>query len=204
MDLATHQRKLLGLIRSTYHVSSDDDAYFHEVSESRDLQEARRNIYLWRIYVLERTCALTVRLLRERNLLEDAVSTLIARHNISPFRETQGPAFLELLSGHDDELIASVAQFELALSKVRQGDPGSYEVRWTFAPIAILNNLAKDIPIDPHAARGAFRVLISRDLPFLFQIVCADSDEAAPDLGPEPCPKTTSSDQRGPVLLPAS
>src|SRR5260370_42339371 len=107
MDLATHQRKLLGLFRSTYHPSAADDAYIHNVAQSKDLEEARRNIFLWRIYVLERTAALTFTLLKQRNLLGQVVGAFIARHNISPFRETQAPAFLEALSGHDDTLIAS-------------------------------------------------------------------------------------------------
>src|SRR5947209_19432812 len=124
MDLAAHQRKLLGLFRSTYQVAADDDAYIHRVAQSKHLEEARRNIFLWRIFVLERTAVLTFTLLKRRNLLEPTVADFITRQNISPFRETQAPAFLEALAGHPDSLIASVAQFELALLKVRQGDPG--------------------------------------------------------------------------------
>jgi hypothetical protein len=156
MDLAAHQRKLLGLIRSTYQVCPDDDPYIRRVAQSRDLDEARRNIFLWRIYVLERTCVLTFTLLKRRDLLEEAVSAFITRHNISPFRETQGPAFLEMVSGHHDTLIASVAQFELALMKVRQGDPSSYTVSWNVEPHSILNSLAKDIPIDDPVPKGTF------------------------------------------------
>lgn len=171
MDLASHQRKLLGLFRSTYQVCADDDAYIHRVAQSKDLEEGRRNIFLWRIFVLERTCALTFTLLRRRHLLEETVSAFIRRHNISPFRETQAPAFLEDLSGHPDGLIASVAQFELALSKVRQGDPCSYVVSWSVEPHTILNSLARDIPLADNIPEGAYQILISRDLPSLFQIV---------------------------------
>src|SRR6266852_4308349 len=145
MDLATRQRKLLGLFKDTYEVRADDDTYIHRVAQSKHLEEARRNVLLWRIYVLERTCALTVTLLKRRNLLEETLNTFIARNNISPFRETQAPAFLESLSTHRDCLIASVAQFELALMKVRQGDPRSYAVPWSIEPHAVLNSLARDI-----------------------------------------------------------
>ena len=71
--------------------------------------------------MLERTCALTVNLLRRRGLLGEALDAFIANENISPFRETQAPAFLESLSVHPDQLVACVAQFELALMKVRAG-----------------------------------------------------------------------------------
>lgn len=170
MDLAAHQRKLLGLFRSTYQVRADDDAYIHRIAQSKDLEEGRRNIFLWRIYVLQRTCVLTFTLLKRRNLLEETLNAFIMRHNISPFRETQAPAFLEALSGHHDSLIASVAQFELALMKVRQGDPRSYVVPWNVEPHTILNSLARDIPLDDKVPEGVYQIVISRELPSQFQI----------------------------------
>src|ERR1044072_8823464 len=148
MNLANHQRILLGLIRSNYQVRANDDDYFHRVSQSKDLEEARGNIFLWRVYVLERACILTFTLLKQRNLLTQELEKFISRHNISPFRETQPPDFLEALSFHDDPLIASVAQFELALLKVKQGDPGSYTVSWFVEPHTVLNNLAKNVLVD--------------------------------------------------------
>ncbi len=179
MDLATHQRKLLGLLRSTCEVRSDDDAYLRTVAQSKDLEEARRNIFLWRIYVLERTAALTFTLLKQRGLLQETLSAFITQHNISPFRETQAPAFLEALGRHHDTLVASVAQFELALLRVREGDPASYVVHWSVEPHAILNSLARGIPLEGEAPIGAYRIVISRDLPHQFQIMSVDIEPAA-------------------------
>jgi len=171
MDLATHQRKLLGLIRSNYQVRPDDDPYFQKVSQSKDLEEARGNIFLWRVWVLERNSVLTFTLLKQRNLLKQVLDAFISQHNISPFRETQPPDFLEVLKSHNDPLIASVAQFELSLWKVRQGDPTTYTVSWSVEPHTILHNLAKNIPIDEgRAPKGDYRIIVSRDLPSLFQI----------------------------------
>lgn len=171
MDIAAHQRKLLGLIRSTYQAGDSDDAYIQRVATSKDLEEAQRNIFLWRIYVLERTARLTFNLLKRRNLLEAALSSFIERHNISPFRETQAPAFLEEMSRHSDGLIAAVAQFELALSKVREGDMGRYAVQWNVEPHGILNSLAKDLPLEEDAPEGIYQILVSYDLPHQFRIV---------------------------------
>lgn len=172
MDLATHQRKLLGLFRNTYQVRDDDDAYVRKVAESQHLEEGRRNILLWRIFVLERTCPLTVRLLRRRNLLEPILSAFMARTNLSPFRETQGPAFLKALSKHDGRLVASVAEFELALMRARQGDQESYALLWDVDPFVILNSLAQDIPFPDHETRkGVYQILISQHVPGHFQIV---------------------------------
>jgi len=177
MDLAAHQRKLLGLFRSTYQVRADDEAYIHKVAESKDLEEGRRNIFLWRVWVLERTAVLTFNLLKRRHLVEEAVGAFMRQSNISPFRETQTPAFLEAMSGHPDSLVASVAQFELALMKVKQGDAGSYVVPWKHGePLAILNSLAKDVPFECSAHEGACQILISRDLPSQFQVVSVTGD----------------------------
>lgn len=170
MDLATHQRKLLGLFRSTYCPSAADDAYIHGVAQSRDLEEGRRNIFLWRTWVLERTCALTVRLLRRRNLFDATLMAFIERNNISPFRETQAPAFLEALSDHPDPLICSVAQFELALLKVRQGDEATYVFRWSLDPHPILNSLANDTPLDDDVSEGAYEIVVSPNAPHQFLI----------------------------------
>ena len=180
MDLAAHQRKLLGLFRSTYQVRPDDEAYIHTVAQSKDLGEGRRNIFLWRVWVLERTAVLTFNLLKRRHLVEEAVGAFMRQCNISPFRETQTPAFLEAVSGHPDSLVASVAQFELALMKVKQGDAGFYVVAWNHGePLAIVNSLAKDVPFECGSWEGAYRILISRDLPSQFQVVSVAEDALA-------------------------
>jgi len=179
MHLAEHQRKLLGLFRSTYQVRSDDDAYIRTVARSKDLQEGRRNIFLWRVYVLERTCALTFALLKRRNLLEETVEAFITRHNISPFRETQSPAFLEGLTGHTDRLVACVAQFELALLKIRQGNRCSYLIPWHVEPHAVLNCLARDLALYDEVPGGDYRILVSRDIPGYFRILCVRGREGS-------------------------
>ena len=171
MNLATHQRKLLALFRSNDEVPPDEDAYIQRVARSKDLEEARGNILLWRVWVLERTAPLTFNLLKQRNLLQETVSAFIRGHNISPFRETQAPAFLEELSGHEDNLIACVAQFELALLKVKQGDCGFYVVRWDVDPLRILNSLARGGPVEDEAPEGAYEIHISQELPSRFRIV---------------------------------
>src|SRR5438309_7276392 len=148
MDLKTHQRKLLGLIRGSYEPPTREDPYIRHVAQSADLQEARRNILLWRIWVLQRTCPLTFNLLKHRQLLGDAVTAFMAHSNISPFRETQTPAFLEFMSCYEDTLVASVAQFEMAMIRVRQGDETPYVVQWTVEPLEVLNSLAIDTPME--------------------------------------------------------
>jgi len=170
VDLAAHQRIMLGLVRSSYRVQPDDDAYFHRVANSSDLQEARGNILFWRIYVLERTCVLTVALLRRLQRLETVLQAFMQQHNISPFREFQPLAFLASLADHPDHLVASVSQFELALMKVRNGDPACHIVSWQVEPQGVLMSLAQGTRPDTEAPAGAYTTRISRELPFLFEI----------------------------------
>ncbi len=180
MDLATHQRKLLDLMRSTDQVGPDDDVHIRSVAQSRSLDEAREGFFRWRVYALERTCVLSFALLKQRNLVTDVVNAFIARHNVSPLRETQGPAFLHMLCSHHDTLVASVAQFELALMKVRQGDSASYKISWNVEPHGVLLCLARNIPIDDRVPNGAYQILVSRDLPSEFRIIPLSRRPGAP------------------------
>lgn len=170
MDLATHQRKLLGLFRGNYRPSAADVAYVHQVAQSRELQEGRRNVFLWRTWVLERTCPLVVRLLRRLDLFDSTLRAFMRHANISPYRETQAPAFLQALYDHPDPLIRSVAQFELALLKVRQGDGRTYVIPWTFDPCPILSSLANDTPLDDQVCEGNYEIVVSSVFPHQFQI----------------------------------
>jgi hypothetical protein len=170
MDLASHQRILLGLIRSNYEVQPDDDDYFHRVARSPDLKEAQGNIFLWRVYVLERTCVLTTALLRQKRLLEPALQAYIRKHNVSPFREYQPLGFLGSLARHADPLVVSVSQFELALMKVREGDTGTYSIAWEVDPHAVLAWLARGEPLEMQPESGRYVTRVSRELFGLFEI----------------------------------
>ena len=170
MNLAQHQRILLGLMRSTYRIGADDEAYFHRVSASRDLEEARGNVLLWRVYVLERTCVLTVALLRQRQRLLPMLEEFIRQENISPFREFQPRAFLAFASASEDHLIASVAQFEHALGRAREGDPDRFVVPWSLDPRAILKALAEGTPVTEYLPPEPHVTIVDRSLPGSFAI----------------------------------
>jgi len=169
MTLAAQQRKLLGLLRSTHDGGSDDDHYIRTVAASPDLREARRNILLWRVYVLQRMCPLTFALLKSRGQLGDAVDAFINQRNISPFRETQAPDFLDMLSAQPD-LVGAIARFERALMHVRDGASGPFVVPWTTDPHPVLYNLAKQRPLDEPVAAGEWQIVVSSTEPGLFRI----------------------------------
>lgn len=170
MTLAVQQRKLLGLLRSSYDGSADPDPYIQAVAGSADLREARRNILLWRVWVLERMCPLTFTLLKSRGELGGVIEVFIRQRNISPFRETQAPDFLDMVTTHPDTLVASVAAFERALIRVRDGDPGPFIIVWTVDPHVVLHRLATEQPLDGEIERGEWQVVVSPHERGLFTI----------------------------------
>jgi len=170
VNLATHQRAMLQLIRSPGEVPVFDDAYLSMVAHSTDLQEARHNVFLWRAYVLKRTAPLTFNLLKRRRLLKAELDAYIALHNLSPFRETHAPVFLDQLSAHADPLVARVAQFERALHRVRYGDTRCYSIPWDGDPLPLLTSLAKDEPFDEECNGVAHVIVVARDQPGLFDV----------------------------------
>jgi len=178
MDLGNHQRMLLGLMRDTYQPGDNDPPYYQRVAASPDLREARGNVHLWRIYVLERTCVLTVELLRQGAMLDETLEAFIKEKNISPFREYQPLAFLDFLAGHVDPLVVSVSQFELALMKAREGDPCHFFVDWSYDPAPILHALALHAALPDTAPPDLHRIEIGADLPQLFEINRLERDSA--------------------------
>jgi hypothetical protein len=162
MDLASLQRQLLRLIKSTYRISEDDDPYIYTVAKSPQLELVREIISQWRFYDIERTCSLTSALLKRLKLFDEAVRTFIGERRLSPFVEELGAAFLEEMTKHDAPLVAAVARFELALIKVKRGDPNDYVVDWDRDPYAVLHSLLDDVSMDESKSpNGFYRTVIS-------------------------------------------
>jgi hypothetical protein len=172
-DLARHQRTLLALMRSAAPPEPEDDPYFHRVATSADLAEARRNVLLWRVYVLERSCVLTVALLRRRRTLGVTLQEFIASHNLSPFREFQPRDFLSWLSASGDPLLAALASFEIAFTAIREGDTTAHEVAWPVDPHTVLDALTLGKPLAEPLVQEAWIARLDHALPgsFLLQPV---------------------------------
>jgi hypothetical protein len=164
-DLCRHQRALLALLRSGVLPDPDDDPYLHRVAVSPDLAQARENVLLWRVYVLERSCVLTLALLRGRRSLIATLHDFIAGHNLSPFREFQPRAFLAWLSASDDPLLVALASFEMALTAVREGDATAYEVAWPVDPHPVLDALTRSSPLAEPLPQSAWIARVHHALP---------------------------------------
>lgn len=172
MDLATRQRQLLGLLKGNDYASFDGDPYIRAIAQSKNLEVTREIIVWWRLSSLERYCVLTSKLLKQRKLFETLVQDFIGTQKISPFIEKLGRTFLESLREHEDSLVASVAQFELALIKVKQGEPNTYVIDWFYEPYSVLNNILRGEPVNEEKDKVLYQTLVSPELPTLFQVLC--------------------------------
>src|SRR5262249_38617687 len=160
-----------GLLRSTDAGAEASDAYIRAVAQSPQLEVVREIVLQWRVYDVRRTCILTARLLDRRNLLGETVRAFARQRRISPFVDAFGGAFLEEMGRHEDRVVAAVAWFELALLKVKRGDPGEYVVDWEEDPYGVLSDLLGEAPADETRVRGGLhRTVISHKLPDLFAV----------------------------------
>jgi hypothetical protein len=170
MDLSEHQRKLLGMIKGTYHPTGDDEPYLQALTDSDSLGLVREIATWWRIYDLERYCALTARLLKQRRVYESTVDRFVKTHAISPYINELGEAFLQDMSASEDGLLAELAAFELALTRVKRGSLHTYTLLWQHDPAALLTSLVQEIPIPVDVQPGDYRVTVSAGLPGMFSI----------------------------------
>jgi hypothetical protein len=175
MDLADQQRKLFRLIKDTYQATEDDEPYIRTVARSEQLSLVQEIVQWWRSYSLEQFCPLTSTLLKRQDRFEETVLSLIHRGRISPFIETLGTTFLAEMSTHEDAFVAAVAQFELALIKVKQGSEETFFVDWPYEPYTVLNSLLTNLPFEKEVARGSFRTVISTELPRYFEVLAVQS-----------------------------
>jgi len=170
MDLQSHQRTLLELMRSNALDAACEDSYFLQVAQSPDLREARGNVFLWLEFVLERTCVLTVELLRQRGCFKQMLGDFIRLKSISPFREYQPLAFLSFAVSQADSLVAAVSAFELAMLKVRDGDQEQFTISWPTDPRPILYALVKRSAIKMPEQTSAYCTEVCSSLPHHFEV----------------------------------
>ena len=175
MDTAEQQRKLLAMIKGTYTPAENDDPYLRQVAASRGLAVAREVATFWRLYDMERYCVLTLRLLEDRGIYEETVSDFVQTHALSAFINVVGESFLLSLAESEDSLLSEVSRFELALTRVKRGDPGSYTLEWEHDPVQVLACLVREIPIDSDQIAGRGRVVVSAGIPGYFRIETSEN-----------------------------
>jgi hypothetical protein len=170
VNLAAHQRALRHLVETgTLPEDARDDPYLREVAESHGLRVVRRIVGHWLSYDVRRSCPLTATALDGEGRLDRVLATL-PRDGSSAFVEERRASFLEHVARHEQGLVRSVAEFELALADASAGVRGRRVILWERDPSVILDALAEGRWEPAAAARGAFRTVVSADLPELVAI----------------------------------
>jgi hypothetical protein len=171
MDLATLQRQLRDLIKGTYQAADTDHPYLRALAGSPHVALVQEIIASWRVFSLTQFCRLTTAVLQHRDLLKTLVPAFIRATPSSPFMEEFGTAFLQAMSVYPDSLIASVAQFELALIRVQQGNSEEHVVTWEYDPTLVLRCLLYGQALNESQARGLYQTIVAQGLPGRFRVI---------------------------------
>ncbi len=169
MDLATLQRKMLGLIKYQKPVAADDHAYVREMAGSEWLDITRETAEYWISARLDLYCPLTVSLLRKLDRFQEAQREFIRTRTLSPYIHRLGVSFLEFAAALDSSLIVAMARFELALIKAKKGEPGEFVIAWDVNPYQALQ-AALGGGETPAADGQRWRTIVSKDEPKHFRV----------------------------------
>jgi hypothetical protein len=161
--LAQLQDGMLRLIKAR--PVNTKDSYLELVQGSGELAAIREIAIWWRTYHLERTCVHTARLMRRLGLFGHAVAEFYASAPASPFAEELGRQFVAAMSGHTDPLVASMAQFEAALLKVRAGSAGRYGIEWDRNPNDVFRALEHGGELPPSEGMPCYFVEVAANIP---------------------------------------
>lgn len=169
---ARRQRALLAMLkgRAPDAKSLVEDSYLQAVAASPRLAVLQDIDVFWKEHSFLGTCPFTAGLLQTRGQLRDQVHRLIREQSLSPFVEEMSRAFLESMAAQPERLLATVAQFELALSRTALGDLSEYRIAWTEEPYALLGRILGGIDPVYAAVPPTWETVVSAALPQRFEV----------------------------------
>ena len=164
VDLAALQRGLANVLRGS--APPPGDAYVAEVAESQGIVVVREILRSWRELLLRRACPMTVVLLDQRDLFQDALSVFLTQGS-PPSIDEMALVFLDISAESADPLLSAVAQFERAMIRTCHGDATDHIVVWPCDPTAAIellfaNECVDDLPkerVVTVVSGGTFRVV---------------------------------------------
>lgn len=175
-SLADYQRSMLHLLKDRPGPDLQDP-HLAVVASSPGLALLKDIAVWWRAFAVDSYCVLTSRLLKKLQIFDQCVEWFYRSQNVSPYNELAGEQFLREMGRRPESLVRAVAQFELALHLVKQGDANEHLIRWDCNPGAVFDRLtsADDLPLpDPD---GEYHTYISRDIPGLVRCEVVTRDD---------------------------
>jgi hypothetical protein len=132
MNLEDYERGMLSLIKGRG--APPDHPDLQAVAVSPGLAVTREIALFWRRFGIQTQCRFTYRLLTRLGAFESLIASYFDSNPTSPFVEQLGLSFLRSLEDHEHALVRAVAQFELAVMRVKGDGTGAFEILWDRHP----------------------------------------------------------------------
>jgi hypothetical protein len=171
MNTKQHQQLILELIKEKETSSEADESYARHLKNSLELEVARDISIWWRSMQIERYCLITANYLKLTSQFNDVIKAFYRATNVSPYIERVGQSFLDYVQQSDDQLLATIANFEDKLKRVKKGDDGKYSIAWQHEPFAVLDLLIKGEPLELESIKGNYLTIIDLALENQFEVV---------------------------------
>ena len=181
LPLAKLQKKLLGLIKNFYAPSAKDEAYFHQVAQSPNLQLVKDIALWWRQNHLERYCFFTSRFLKSTGQMEAVTAQYYHYNNHSSFIEEIGPQFLKWLQKNSKGLTSAIARFEAGMIAVNKGEIYEDEIMWPCDPLPVIHALINGNLCNESIQEGKFRMILSDKITSTFEVEEMEITDSLPD-----------------------
>jgi len=163
VNLKFLQINLCNLIKNRDGIALQErDAYLDEIASSKHLLLVRKVSLWWRKLQISNYCLLSGCLLRSSGTFEREIESFLKERNYSPFREEVGMQFLEfLIEVNNENLIRTVASFELSLIKLKLGNAVESTTIWEFEPYSIIESLLHNTFSKQIMYKGNYQVTVS-------------------------------------------
>jgi hypothetical protein len=121
---------------------AEEDAYIKHISSSSNVLLIRKIALWWRRIQIENSCVLTANILKQAGCFEMQLSAFFRDAKYSPFREEVYMQFLAyVITKEISPLIQSVAEFEMALIRLKLGEEIETSVLWHCDPYQVITGL---------------------------------------------------------------
>lgn len=171
-DIASLQRQLLALITEVNPRISVEDSYIKTIQESHQLRTLHKIIDLWRTFDLQSYCPITAAFLKRQGIFEAEIEACKNLSHESPFIENLCMHFLDLMAQSSSPYLASLARFERAVLRVKQGDAKTHVTKWTCNPYALIA-YALGQGQTPPLQVGDYKTVVAKDIEGGFRVEAA-------------------------------
>lgn len=166
MKLRLLQTSLSALIKSRPLPQGVTNDYLREVQASNHLLLIQKIAFWWRKVQVEPYCRLSTTLLKTTGQFDVLLTGFISEKDFSSFRDEVGRQFLSYVIQKESSMLTrSVAEFELAIIRLKSGEEVQACMYWEYEPYEVIHQLLKDSLKMETLTKGLYEVSVSSDDP---------------------------------------